>query len=425
MINVSETEWVERAKAVFPAGGFGNFDPRLTIVSGKGARVLDETGNEYIDYLIGSGPLVLGHANPEVNESVFQQLEKGSTYFANNPKGIELAEEICRAVVCAEQVRYMCTGTEADMYAMRLARAYTGRDKILKFEGAFHGMTSEGLMSLAPKRFSNFPLAIPDSAGIPEVVRDQVLVAAFNDIDSVSQIIREHEEDIAATIVEPLQRLIPPEPGFLEALRTLCDESGSVLIFDEIVTGFRLSYGGAQEKYGVEPDLCTLGKILGGGFPLAALAGKKELMDHFDQELSGEEGFTFQQGTLSGNPVAATAGLKTLEILRRPGSYERFQGNGMLIMEAIKESLCYHDIAHQVVGDPVMFDVVFTNTPVRNYRDMVESDLQSSRRFNTYLREQNILKSENKFYISLALGDDDLGDTERAIREAARKLGTE
>ena len=417
-----EAEWEERARVVFPAGGFGNFDPSITVSRGQGARVWDETGKHYVDFLIGSGPLVLGHLNPEVVEAVQQQLEKGTTYFANNAKAIELAEEICQAVACAEQVRYVSTGTEAVMYAIRLARAHTRRDKILKFEGGFHGMSSEGLMSLAPTRLENFPLAVPDSAGIPDNVRDNVLVAPFNDSAAATQLIGEYGDDIAAVIVEPLQRLLLPEPDFLETLRVMTQERGIILIFDEIVTGFRLAYGGAQERYGVTPDLCTLGKIVGGGFPLAVVAGKTELMAHFDKNLSTDTGFTFQNGTLSGNPIAAAAGLKTLEILRRPGSYQRLRANGEQVMKAITEHLGFQQISHRIVGDPVMFDIVFTESSVKNYRDVLKGDEERSRRFNACLREHNVLKLDTKFYISLALTEEDLDLTGLSIREAAQKL---
>jgi glutamate-1-semialdehyde 2,1-aminomutase len=272
-VQSSQSDWITRAQAVLPAGGFGNFDPSVIIREGRGSRVWDEDGKEYVDYLIGSGPMILGHGHPEVLEAVFEQLPRGMTFFANNAAGIELAEEICRAVPSAEQLRYVSTGGEADMYAMRLARAFTGRDKILKFEGGYHGMSAEAQMSLAPARLVNFPQAVPDSAGIPEAVRDGVLVAPFNDAGFVRSLISEYSGQIAGIIVEPLQRLIPPAPGFLETLRTECDRHGIVLIFDEIVTGFRFAYGGAQELYGVTPDICTLGKIIGGGFPLAPSPG--------------------------------------------------------------------------------------------------------------------------------------------------------
>ncbi|MDE0211117.1 MAG: aminotransferase class III-fold pyridoxal phosphate-dependent enzyme, partial [Boseongicola sp.] len=262
----SQTDWVARAQAVLPAGGFGNFDPGIVIREGRGARVWDEDGNAYVDYLIGSGPLVLGHGHPEVLEAVARQLPRGQTFFASNALGIELAEEICRALPCAEHLRYVSTGGEADMYAMRLARAFTGRDKIVKFEGGYHGMSAEAQMSLAPERPVNFPGAVPDSAGIPAGVASEVLIAPFNDPDYIRSLLAEWGDRVAGIIVEPLQRFIPPDPGYLQVLREEADRHGIVLIFDEIVTGFRLAYGGAQETYDVKPDIATLGKIIGGGF---------------------------------------------------------------------------------------------------------------------------------------------------------------
>ncbi len=421
----SQADWITRAKAVLPAGGFGNFDPGIVIRDGRGARVRDEDGREYIDYLIGSGPMLLGHGHPEVLEAVRDQLDKGLTFFATNASGIALAEEICRAVACAEQVRYVSTGGEADMYAMRLARAHTGRDKILKFEGGYHGMSSEALMSLAPARLEAFPRAVPDSSGIPESVRDHMLIAPFNDIEYVRTLIADRGQEIAAVIVEPLQRLIPPQPGFLEALREETARHGLILIFDEVVTGFRLAYGGAQEKYGVTPDLCTLGKVIGGGFPLAAIAGKREIMAHFDKSQVGAEGFTYQIGTLSGNPVASMAGFKTMEILRRPGSYERLRRNGETIMAALTEHLTAAGIDHVVVGDPVLFDVVFTADAVTDYRGVFSGDAGMLKAFNQALREQGVLKPDSKFYISLALTDEDIAATVDAIAVASRQLATQ
>lgn len=422
MVGDSQEQWVVRARKILPAGGFGNFDPNVVIREGKGARVWDEDGNEFVDYLIGSGPMLVGHSHPEVVEAVQEQAEKGMTFFANNALGIELAEVISDAVAAAEQLRYVSTGSEADMYAMRLARAHTGRDKIVKFEGGYHGMSAESLMSLAPKRLQNFPLAVPDSAGIPECVRDQMLIAPFNDADAVRGLIDEHAGEIAAVIVEPLQRLVPPAPGFLEALREVTAEHGIVLIFDEVVTGFRLAYGGAQEHYGVIPDLCTLGKVIGGGLPLAAIAGRSEIMAHFDREKTGEASFTYQVGTLSGNPLAAAAGLKTLEILRRDGAYEQLRKSGETVIAALREHLGAAGVSHQIVGDPVLFDVVFTGEPVIDYRGTMRGNAEHAKRFNQALREQGILKFDSKFYISLALTEDDLTQTVEAIAAAARHL---
>ncbi len=419
---MSQEQLLKRASQVMPASGFGNFDPSIIIREGKGSRVWDEDGNEFIDYLTGSGPMILGHGHPEVLDAVSEQMARGMTFFAHNARGIELAEEICRALPCAEQVRYTCTGSEADMYAMRLARAYTQRDTILKFEGGYHGMSAEAQMSLAPERQVNFPVAVADSAGIPESVRNDMLVAPYNDIDFAHSIMEEMSGKIAAVIVEPFQRVIPPEPGFLEALREACDEHGSVLIFDEVVTGFRFSYGGAQSVYGVTPDVCTLGKIIGGGFPLAAIAGKTELMAHFDKEKVGSERFLMQLGTLSGNPLAAVAGLKTLEILRRPGQYEKLYETGKTLMKGIDECLRSTEHAAQVIGHPTLFDVVFREEAIRNYRDVRSGDRDKAARFNATLQANGILKVPGKFYISLALTDTDIEQTLAAVQLAAQQL---
>ena len=296
----TETDVFETAKRVLPGGTFGNFPGEVVIREGKGGRVWDEEGKEYVDFLLGSGPMLVGHAHPEVTEAAHAQIAKGTTFFANNRLGIELAEAIVDAVPCAEQVRFVSSGSEADLYAMRAARAFTRKDKILKFEGGYHGMSDYSLMSLAPKRSGNFPAAVPDSAGIPKSVRDDMLIAPFNDAEAVADLVHEHKGELAGVIVEPFQRIIPPAPGFLAALRKITADNGIPLIFDEVVTGFRLAYGGAQEYYGVVPDLCTLGKVIGGGFPLAAIAGKAEIMAHFDRAKVGDENFLVQIGTLSG-----------------------------------------------------------------------------------------------------------------------------
>lgn len=412
----------ERARAVLPAGGFGNFDPSIFIREGKGSRVWDADGREYVDYLIGSGPMLLGHGHPEVLEAVAEQLPRGMTFFANNAPGVELAEEICRAVSCAEQVRFLSSGGEADMYAMRLARAFTGRDKIVKFEGGYHGMSAEAQMSLAPARLVNFPQAVPDSAGIPEAVRAEMLIAPFNDADYIEGLLKEHGDEVAGIIVEPLQRIIPPAPGFLQSVRALCDRYGIVLIFDEVVTGFRFAYGGAQEVYGVTPDLCTLGKIIGGGFPLAAVAGRKTIMDHFDKAIVGADRWLMMLGTLSGNPVAAVAGLKTMEILRRDGAFDTLRANGARLMAMFDRHLSAAGIAHRIVGHPTLFDVVFTDRDVRTYRDVQAADAAKNARFNAALRENGVFKSPGKVYPSLALTEADFALTDAAIEKATAAI---
>ena len=302
---------------------------------------------------------------------------------------------------------------------MRLARAFTGRDKIIKFEGGYHGMSSEAQMSLAPQDLIDFPVAVPDSDGIPESVRGEMLIAPYNNIDFVRALLLEHSSQIAAIIVEPFQRIIPPAPGFLEALREECSKHGAILIFDEVVTGFRVAYGGAQSLYGVTPDMCTLGKLIGGGLPLAAIAGSSDIMSHFDKEKVGADRFVMQIGTLSGNPLAAVAGLKTLEILRRPDQYEKLQTTGETLMRGIRHRLesAGHEV--QVVGHPTLFDVVFTDKPVRDYRDWLHGTRNKAADLHVQLKKNGILKGLGKFYVSLALTDEDISRTLDIVTDAA------
>ena len=413
---------VAEAKKVLPGGSFGNMPAEVILAAGKGGHIWDENGREYIDYLLGSGPMFIGHAHPEVTKAVQTQVETGSTFFGNNKHGIALAQAIVDAVPCAEQVRFVCTGTEADLYAMRAVRAFRKRDKILKFEGGYHGMSDWALMSMAPKNPGNFPRATPDSAGIPKSVADEMLIAAFNDVDMVESLIREHKDELAGVIVEPFQRLLPPAPGFLQALRRITAEHGIPLIFDEVVTGFRFAYGGAQEYYGVTPDLCTLGKIVGGGYALAAIAGRADIMRHFDKLEVPEEDFLFQVGTLSGNPIAAVAGLATLDVLKQPGVYEQVFRTGRTLMSALSEILRKAGIKATVVGEPPLFDVLFTDASLKDYRDTLKGDKAIAAKFNKLLRERGLMKGESKYYVSLAHTQADIDHTIRAWTEAAREL---
>jgi glutamate-1-semialdehyde 2,1-aminomutase len=417
-----EVKLQARAKDAMPAGSFGNLTFPTVIASGKAGHVWDESGNEYIDYLLGSGPMLIGHAHPAVVDAVQAQIVKGTTFFANNRAGIEMAEAIIAAVPCAEKVRFYSSGTEADFYVMRLVRAFRKRDKILKFEGGYHGMSDGALMSMGPKTPSQFPNPIPDSPGIPKSACDDVLVAPFNDIDYAVNLIRERHGELAGVLVEPFQRLIPPAPGFLEALREVTTIYQIPLIFDEVVTGFRFAYGGAQEYYGVIPDLCTLGKVCGGGYPLAALAGRADIMEHFDRSIVGAERYLTQIGTLSGNPVAAVAGLATMQVLRQPGTYERLFATGNELLNDLQQQLAESGLPAQVIGAAPMFDVVFTREVVRNYRDTQLGNTSLSNRFNTLLRECGIFKSDNKYYVSLAHTAEDVAFTSDAWRSALEQL---
>ncbi len=418
----AQRDLLQRARRVLPGGTFGNTAGDIVIREGRGGRVWDENGREYIDFLLGSGPMLVGHAHPDVTEAVRAQVGLGTTFFANNRLGIELAELIVDAVPCAEQVRYVSSGTEADAYAMRLVRAYRGRDKILKFEGGYHGMSDYGLMSTAPRSPRNSWQPIPDSAGIPGAVADSMLVAPFNDIEAVEGIIRARGDEIAGVIVEPMQRLIPPAPGFLAGLRRVTHAAGIPLIFDEVVTGFRLAWGGGQAYYEVTPDLCTLGKVIGGGHPLAAVAGRADIMAHFDAASVGADRFVKQIGTLSGNPVAAAAGLATLRVLSAPGTYDRLAETGRELMTQLGAALADAGIEAQVVGKPSCFDAVFAAGEIRDYRSLARSDAAVQTRFNALLRERGILKGESKYYVSTAHDARDVAETTLIWRDAARAL---
>jgi glutamate-1-semialdehyde 2,1-aminomutase len=415
-----ERALVEMAHRVLPAGNFGNFASDIVIREGKGAHVWDVTGKEYVDYLLGSGPMFIGHSHPEVVEAVLKQVPLGTTFFANNEPGIRLAAEIVDALPCAEQVRFMSSGTEADLYAMRVARAFRGRDKILKFEGGYHGMSDWSLMSLAPKKPGNFPRGVPDSAGIPKSVQDEVIVAPFNDLEAAVALIRAHQDELGGVIVEPFQRLIPPKPGFLEGLRAITAELGIPLIFDEVVTGFRFAYGGAQSYYGVTPDLCTLGKIIGGGFPLSAVAGRADIMAHFDKAKVGDDRFLVNIGTLSGNPVASVAGLATMAVLKRPGAYEKVFATGETLMAGFSAAIREAGLPAQVVGVPPLFDVVWAEGDIKDYRSTLGADAALQKRVNGRLREAGILKGDSKFYISLAHDEADVAHTLEAFSAALK-----
>ena len=412
----------EKARTYLPGGSFGNAGADLVIVEGSGGRVRDAQGKEYVDFLLGSGPMLIGHRHPEVIEAVREQLERGTTFFANSAPGILLAEAICEAMPCAEKVRFTSSGSEATLYAMRAMRAFRGRSKILKFEGGYHGMNDYSLMSLAPRRRSNGIEPIPDSPGIPDAIRSEMLIAPYNDLDAVAAIIEEHHDSLAGVIIEAFQRVIQPRPGFLEGLRDLTRRHGLPLAFDEVVTNFRFAYGGAQEFYGVVPDLCTVGKIVGGGFPLAGLAGREEIMAQFDAEMAGAEGFLPQIGTLSGNPIAATAGLATLGVLREDDAYTRLFDNGRQLMDGLENAMRSAGVEAQICGEPCLFDIVFTGQPIVDYWSWESGDKDRIARFNAALRERGVIKGTSKFYVSVAHTQDDIDHTIAAFEEAAAAI---
>ena len=422
-----ERELLEKAARYMPGSSNGNtkYPDRLDFLvkEGRGGRIWDVSGNEYVDWLMGSGPMILGHAHPAVTDAVLSAVGRGSTFFANNDQAVLLAEELVNAVPCAEKVRFTTSGTDACFQAMRAARAYTGKEKILKFEGGYHGTSDYAMMSVFASAAVEFPQAEANTAGIPDALSDLMLISQFNDLDTTAAIVAAHKDEIAAIITEPLQRTIAPEPGFLEGLRKITSDAGILLIFDEIVTGFRLAYGGAQEYYGVTPDLCTVGKIMGGGYPLAALMGTAEVMSVYDRGAVASDSYVDQIGTLNGNPVACAAGLATLEVLRQEGVYERLHHVGGSIRRALADSCQEQGFTVQSVGEDGIFDIFFAEHPVRNYRDGLAADGEPLGKLNAGLLERGVLKSwPQKFYPSVVHTDEDIDRTIEAIREVAPTL---
>jgi glutamate-1-semialdehyde 2,1-aminomutase len=423
----AESALLDTAARRLPGGvlGSGRFSDDLAFVvkRAEGSHLWDVSGREYIDYLLGSGPMFLGHCHPAVVRAVTEALGNGSTYFLVNEPAIRLADEVCRAVPCGEQIRFTSTGAEATFFALRAARAFRKRDKILKFEGGYHGSHDYALMSQTPKSPKAFPAPMPDSGGIPHAIQDQVLVAPYNDLATVEALLAEHGHELAAVIVEPFQRLIPPLPGFLQGLRALTHRQEIPLIFDEVVTGFRFAYGGAQEYYGVTPDLAAYGKIIGGGFPLAAVAGRETIMHGFDPRLDGSPDYVSQSGTLNGNPIAATAGLASLAELRKPGVYERVRTIGGALMTGLADQAKKLGVVAQVVGEPTVFDIVFTDRPVTDYRAVLTADNARLKRFNEVCLRHGVLKGGSKIYVSIVHDEKDVERTLAVFKLALEIVG--
>jgi glutamate-1-semialdehyde 2,1-aminomutase len=395
----------------------------MVVQRGRGSRIEDVSGNEYIDYLLGSGPMLLGHAHPAVVGAVRECLERGSTFLLVNEPALVLAAEIVKAVPCAEKVAFNSTGSESTFFAMRLARAFRKREKILKFEGGFHGMSDYALMTNQWTRtVADHPWPVPNSAGIPRSVEGDMLIAPFNDIETTSAIIERHHDALAGVIVEPMQRTIPPKHGFLQELRQATSQYGIPLIFDEVVTGFRLAYGGAQEHYGVVPDLCALGKSISGGHPISVLCGSGEIMGYLDPARRATGDHVCQTGTFSGNPISAVAGLATLAELRREGAYEKLFATGRRLMDSLQRMLTEAEIPAQVTGEPPAFEVWFTDREIADFRSTLTADATMHARFTELLLDRGIIKAHEKFFVSMAHDDEDVERTLAAFASVIEEL---
>jgi len=398
----------------------------MVIVEGRGSKILDASGNEYIDYLLGSGPMLLGHAHPAVVAAAHQAATRGSSFLLPTEPSIRLAEELAEAVPCAERICFSNTGSEATFFALRLARAFRGRAKVLKFEGGYHGQGDHVLMSNQwPRRPSGGFDPIPNSEGIPPSVAGEVLIAPFNDSDRTAELIARNRDDLAAVIVEPMQRTFPPRGGFLHDLREVTARYEIPLIFDEVVTSFRLAYGGAQEYYGVSPDLCALGKSLSGGHPLAVVCGSAEIMQKAEGARRVTGGYVSLTGTYSGNPISCSVGRAVLGELRAPGVYDLLFERGRRLMQGLQASLDAAGVPARVTGEPPAFQPWFTQEDVFDHRSSQTADPIRGFRFGQLLFERGIVKAHEKFFLSTAHSDDDIDRTLAAIDDAAQALKRE
>jgi glutamate-1-semialdehyde 2,1-aminomutase len=396
----------DRSWAVFPNGGNGEFNlPKhlsRVIVRGNGCAVWDSEGRPYLDFSMGWGSALVGHARPEIVAAVGEQVARGANFAYVTDRSLELAEAIVRISPACERVRFCASGTEATMVCLRLARASTGREGVLRFEGAYHGAHDVGVTSLFPQGATPFPQAQPSSAGLGPT--GDVLVAPFNDLDFAAHLCDQRGDQIAAVIVEPLQRCIPPADGFLAGLRDLCSRHGIVLIFDEVVTGFRLALGGAQEYYGVVPDLVAYGKALGGGMPIGAYGGRREIMDLVREDRMGSDTFVWTASTLGGNPVSSAAALAALNVLGADGAYDHLHKLGDYLRQEMRRVLLECSVPAHVIGDGPLAQVVFSDQAPRDYRTSRHRDPPFARRLLLKLFERGIFLNPmgTKLYLSLA-----------------------
>ena len=425
---MTHDKYYEIAGNSLPGAGLGSYslpdDVRFVIHKGEGSRLQDVRGRWYIDYVGGAGTLVLGPAFPAIVEAVQKQTTLGIHFFGTlNEQCIKLADELVDIVPCADRIAFTSTGSEATAYAMRTARAAKGRSKILKFEGAYHGNHDYSAFSVTPDALSNYPQGRPDTGGLPANMSENVLIAPYNDLDTARRIVEENREDLAAIIVEPIQRIIFPKDDFLLGLRKICDENDVILIFDEVVTGFRLALGGAQEYFGVLPDLASYGKIIGGGGPLGCVGGKAELMDLMNPRNKGKANYSYVNGTLHGNPIAAVAGLATLEEIKKPGFYKKLHSLSDDVCRACQEVLNKTNTPALAVGKGSFWQILFMQKPPVCHADVMSSDMASSRALDLAQLHEGLYVLPNvRRFVSAVHSDKDIEATARALDAACRRV---
>ncbi|MFB6302137.1 MAG: aspartate aminotransferase family protein [Haloferacaceae archaeon] len=397
----------------------------LTVEAGSGARVTSVEGEEFVDYKLGSGPMLVGHAHPHVVGAMHDRIEDGTTFYAPNPAAHDFAERLVEAAPCGESIRFVSTGTEATYLAIRLARADTGNDRLLTFEGSYHGWHDEALVGSqrAGERLLDTSRTV-DTAGAAPGVTDTVVKAPFNDLDGAARTIDAHADDLACVLVEPMMRSIPPADGFLAGLRDRCDEHGIVLVFDEVVTGFRLAWGGGQERYGVVPDLATYGKVIGGGTPVGAVCGDASILAATRPDRPPEAGGVATGGTLNGNPLGMVAGSATLDVLERGGTYSDLYDYGGRLRALFEDVLADSSLSGVTVGEgPVVDYAIADADEITDWSAMLACDDGTKAEIDRELFDRGILKSiGGKMYLSTEHGRAEFEHTAEAFKHAVARV---
>ena len=425
-MSAEELGLFESAEQYFPGGALGGNalppDTRFVFDHGDGSRFWDVSGNEYIDYVLCSGAMFLGHAHPAIQKAVTDQAARGTHAFAYlNDTAVRLARRIVPHIRCAERIRFTTAGSDSTFHAIRLARGFTGREKILKFEGAYHGVHDYAQVSTSPRTSGGFPTPKPDTAGIPLRVQDLTYVAPFNDVDALAAILAEHGHEIAAVIVEPIQRILFPQPGFLNAIRELTAQYGIVMILDEVVTGFRYGIGGAQDYFDIVPDLATYGKIIGGGLPVGAVAGRADILDQANPGNKGQSAYVYQNGTLQGHMLGCAASLATMDLLEQPGVYDKVFAMADKLRDGLQRVFDKHDMGILTFGKGPMWHMLFTDKEPQNWQEVIATDTKRMAKFETELLRQGLfVLPGNRRFISIRHTEDDLEQTFDAADRACR-----
>lgn len=427
LINI---EMIHRAKNLFPGisnGEFGIIDESSVpiIQSGDGARVWDSNGKAYIDMTMAWGSVLIGHANPVIREAAFNAAKKGTNFAALNTQMVELGDQIASISPCVEKIRFVASGTEATMLCLRLARSVSGKSKILKFEGAYHGQHPEGIASMVQLNDRSSTKANTSGTGAPWV-KESVLVAPFNDLEATRALIKENAADLAAVIVEPLHRCLKPVDGFLSGLRKITQELGIILVFDEVVTGFRLALGGAQEYYGVKPDLVAYGKALGGGFPIGAFGGSDEIMEGVNESRYSKFNYSWSASTTGGNPVSCAAAMATIKLLSEQQNFEKLHRLGREFRKQLTEILVNNEEPFQVLGDGPLAQVVFTDRTINNSRDWGVADRNKGLLLMLQLIKEGVFLNPmgTKMYLSLSHGAKEMEEFSDKFSSALKSLNS-